>query len=89
MQGEQLTLVVAYKDRLARFGADLIELLIQQNGGKLVVLNDISLSPEAELTQDLLTILHVFSCRMHGLRKYRDKIKEDTNLSNSDTGRTD
>jgi predicted site-specific integrase-resolvase len=81
--------VVAYKDRLARFGADLIEMLIQHNGGELVVLNEVSLSPEAELTQDLLTILHVFSCRMHGLRKYRNKIKEDTDLSNNSTSEPD
>ena len=38
-RGEKLTLVVAYRDRLARFGAELIERLIEQNGGQLVVLN--------------------------------------------------
>ena len=81
MRGEQLKVVVAYKDRLARFGTDLIKWVIEQNGGELVVLNEVSLSPEQELAQDLLTVLHVFSCRMHGLRKYRDKIKEDTDLS--------
>ena len=36
---KRLTLVVAYRDRLARFGAELIERLIEQNGGQLVVLN--------------------------------------------------
>ena len=81
MRGEQLKVVVAHKDRIARFGADIIEFVLKQNGGELVVLDKITHSPEHELTQDLLTILHVFSCRMHGLRKYRDKIKEDTSLS--------
>ena len=38
-RGEKLTIVVAYRDRLARFGTDLIERLIEQNGGQLVVLN--------------------------------------------------
>ena len=81
MRGTVITLVVAYRDRLARFGAELIDFILQQNGGKLVVLNEVSLSPEQELTTDLLTILHVFSCRLHGLRKYRDKIKEDKDIS--------
>ena len=38
-RGEKLTLVVAYRERLARFGAELIKRLIEQNGGQLVVLN--------------------------------------------------
>jgi excisionase family DNA binding protein len=83
MQGTVITLVVAYRDRLARFGSEIIEFVLQQTGGKLVVLNDVSLSPERELTQDLLTVLHVFSCRLHGLRKYRIKIAEDKDLSHS------
>ncbi len=82
LQGDKLTVVVAYRDRLARFGADTIEFLINKNGGKLVVLNEVTLSPEEELTRDLLTILHVFSCRMHGLRRYHEKVKEDKALFN-------
>ena len=38
-RGEKLTIVVAYRDRLARFGTELISLLIDKNGGQLVVLN--------------------------------------------------
>jgi putative resolvase len=82
-QGDKLQVVVAHRDRLARFGIEVIQYLIKQNGGELVVLDHKSHSPEAELTADLLSILHVFSCRMHGLRKYRNKIKEDTDLSQS------
>ena len=81
MRGTVVTLVVAYRDRLARFGSEIIEFVIQQSGGKLVVLNEVTLSPEQELTQDLLTVLHVFSCRLHGLRKYKAQIQEDPNLS--------
>lgn len=81
MQGDVIKVVVAYRDRLARFGADLIDFILRQNGGKLVVLNEVSLSPEQELTRDLLTILHVFSCRLHGLRKYKREISKDTDLS--------
>ena len=83
MRGTVVTLVVAYRDRIARFGSQIIEFVLQQSGGQLVVLNEVSLSPEQELTTDLLTILHVFSCRLHGLRKYKTQIQEDPDLSGS------
>jgi len=76
MRGEQLEIVVAHKDRLARFGFELIEWIIQQSGGKIVVLKQTNLSPEQELTNDLLNILHVFSCRMHGIRNDRSQVKQ-------------
>ena len=81
LRGDKLRIVVAHRDRLARFGGEVIRFLVEQNGGEVVVLNQTSLSPEQELTADLLEILHVFSSRMYGLRRYTDKIKEDPNLS--------
>jgi predicted site-specific integrase-resolvase len=57
MRGEQLEIMVAHKDRLARFGFELIEWIINQSGGSIVVLNKTNLSPEQELTNDLLNIL--------------------------------
>ena len=69
--------MVAHRDRLARFGFELIEWLVQQNGGAVVVLNQSDASPESELTEDLLAILHTFSCRMHGLRRYSAAIAQD------------
>jgi len=80
MQGEQIRVVVAYKDRLARFGVELIEWIIKLNGGEVVALNEISLSPKQEIIHDLLTVLHVFSSRLSGLRKYRDIIKLDPHI---------
>ena len=80
-RGDKLEVVVAHRDRLARFGFELIEWLVRQNGGKVVVLNQPDGSPEAELTEDLLAILHTFSCRMHGLRRYRAAIAQDQGLS--------
>ncbi|NEO79026.1 IS607 family transposase [Moorena sp. SIO4G3] len=75
--GDKLTIVVACRDRLTRFGFELIEYLVGLNGGKILVLDQPESCPEAELTADLLSIIHVFSCRVHGLRKYGQKIKED------------
>lgn len=83
--GDKLTLVVAHRDRLARFGFGLITYLVEHNGGTVVVLDQTIHGPTTELAQDLLTILTVFSCRMHGLRKYRQQIKEDTLHTNPST----
>ena len=76
INGDKLEIVVAHRDRLCRFGFDLVQWIIGRSGGTVVVLKQTDLSPEQELTQDLLTILHVFSCRMHGLRSYKNKIAE-------------
>ena len=70
------TFVVAYSDRAVRFGFPLIEWLCQQNGVKLMVLNKRDLSPEAELVEDILSILHCFSARLYGLRKYQKKVSQ-------------
>jgi predicted site-specific integrase-resolvase len=69
--GEIEHLLVAHKDRLCRFGFELIEHLAVSNGCKLTVVNQESLSPEAEMVQDLLSIVHTFSCRLYGLRRYK------------------
>ncbi len=80
LRGDKLTLVVACRDRLCRFGFELIQYMVEQNGGKIVVLDQTVHCPQTELTTDLLSIIHVFSCRMHGLRKYSKKIKQDKDL---------
>ena len=83
LRGDKLTVVVAHRDRLARFGFDLIEWLIERNGGQIVVLSKSHhTSPTDELFQDLLAILSSFAARMPGLRKYRDEIAQDKDLSN-------
>ena len=79
--GEKLTIVVAYRDRLARFGSELIERLIEQNGGELVVLKQVTHSPQEELAEDLHAILNVFSTRLQGLHRYSNQIKADPHLS--------
>ena len=82
-RGDKLRIVVAHRDRLARFGFDLIRWMAEQNGGEIVVLGDTDYSPQQELTEDIRAILHTFSCRLHGLRRYRNAIQADTGLSDS------
>ncbi|NET80498.1 MAG: IS607 family transposase [Moorea sp. SIO1F2] len=68
--------VVAYPDRAVRFGFPLLEWLCQKGGVKLVVLNERKLSPEQELVEDILSILHCFSARLYGLRKYQRQVSK-------------
>ncbi len=75
IQGEVKALYVAPKDRLCRFGFELVEQIIRWGGGQIIVANAESLSPHEELTQDLLSIIHCFSSRLYGLRKYKGKVK--------------
>ena len=70
------TLVIAHKDRLARFGMDWFEHYLEQHNCKLVIINNEALSPESEMVQDLMAIIHCFSCRLYGLRRYKKIIKE-------------
>jgi putative resolvase len=75
-QGEISEIVIAHKDRLVRFGFEWFEKFAQDHGVKIVVMNADSLSPEEEMTKDLLSIIHCFSSRLYGLRKYKKKMIE-------------
>ena len=80
MKGNVDKIFITYKDRFVRFGYDWFEVLCKNNGTEIVVLNDVKSSPEKELVDDLISIIHVFSCRIYGLRKYRKVIKNDKDL---------
>ena len=66
--------VVAHRDRLSRLAFDILKFIIEESGAKLVVHDAPSdLTPAEELGEDLLSIIHVFSCRSYGKRTYRKK----------------
>ncbi|MHA2055766.1 MAG: IS607 family transposase [Candidatus Hodarchaeales archaeon] len=72
LKGDLGQLVVSYKDRLARFGFELIEWIIDKQGGQVVVLDSSSdQSTEQELAQDLLSIVTVFNARNMAKRRYK------------------
>jgi predicted site-specific integrase-resolvase len=72
--GELQAIVVASRDRLARFGFELIEWLCQQYGAEIVVLDsDNTGSGESELGKDLMAIVQVYCCRWNGQRRYKNK----------------
>lgn len=74
------TIYITYKDRFIRFGYDWFENLCHKYNTKIIVLNDKESSPQQELVEDLISIIHVFSCRIYGLRKYKKKIQEDDDV---------
>ncbi len=74
--GEVKTLIVAHKDRLARFAYDFIEEFASWYGCEIIIANQESLSPQKEMVEDLMAIIHIFSCRLYGLRSYKKQIKK-------------
>lgn len=70
---------VTYKDRFARFGFDWFEHFCSKHNTKIIVLNNPETSPDEEMVDDLISVVHVFSCRLYGLRQYGKLIKQDLN----------
>lgn len=97
MRREVKEVVVFHRDRLCRFGYELVDFIFSKNNTKLLVHEEGDLkSATEELAEDVMAIIHVFSCRQMGRRKYQNKrIEEDKDLSfeepeedlNSDDGR--
>jgi predicted site-specific integrase-resolvase len=69
-------IIIAHKDRLVRFGYEWFEEFCKRHNCEIVVINAESLSPEEEVTKDLLTIIHCFSSRLYGLRRYKKEIEK-------------
>lgn len=81
-------IVILYKDRLVRFGFELIENLCEKFGTAIEVIDSTEKTEEQELVEDLIQIVTVFSCRLQGKRanKAKKMIKE---LVENDTGEKD
>lgn len=74
--GKISNIYISYNDRFVRFGFDWIcELLKKYTGVNVISVNDIITSPEEDMIHDLISIIHVFSCRVYGLRKYKKKLE--------------
>lgn len=71
-------IVVLYKDRLIRFGYEIIENLCEKYGTTIEIIDNTEKTEEQELIEDLIQIITVFSCRLQGKRanKAKKMIKE-------------
>ena len=81
MEQKVKTIVVIHKDRFIRFGYDWFEQFCMKFHTTILIVNNEDLSPQEELVQDIVSILHVFSCRLYGLRKYKKQIEGDEELA--------
>jgi putative resolvase len=67
-------LVLTHKDRLLRFGSDLIFTLCEQFGTEVIIINRSDDSTfEEDLASDVLEIITVFSARLYGSRSHKNK----------------
>jgi predicted site-specific integrase-resolvase len=72
MRGVVSEVVVAYKDRLARIGFEMVEYIIERCGSVLTVVQGHGIDGVAdELTEDVLAVLTHFTAKHHGRRSYR------------------
>jgi predicted site-specific integrase-resolvase len=66
-------IVVLYKDRLLRFGFELVEYFAKLNNVSIEVLDKIDKTQDQELVEDLVQIITMFSCKIQGKRKKKTK----------------
>lgn len=71
-------IVILYKDRLLRFGFEIIENLCNKYGTTIEIIDNTEKTEEQELVEDLVQIVTIFSCRLQGKRanKAKKMIKE-------------
>lgn len=92
-KGELNEVVVAYKDRLTRFGFEHFQYLFKTlSNAKIVVLDKQECSPESELSEDIISIITVFSAKINGRKNYgkrrrktNDENTEDKDLSEEES----
>ena len=79
IKGEVKELVVMYKDRLCRFGFDLVEYMIEtySKGNIIVVNRSEEKTPAEEISEDILSIMNIYVSKMNGLRKYRKALRKE------------
>ena len=65
--------VILYKDRLVRFGFELIQLLCELHDVEIEIIDNSEQSKDEELTEDLIQIVTLFANRLYGSRSKKTK----------------
>lgn len=75
MQNKLNSVTIMYKDRLARFGFDLLEMIFEKYSSANIIILSASETklPMEELAEDVTAIMNVFVAKMNGMRKYKKK----------------
>lgn len=78
IQGDVELVILENKDRLVRFGFDVLETIFRYFGTKILVLNDAldNRSYEQELTEDLISIIHYFTMKSYSHRRKLNKMRK-------------
>lgn len=71
------TIIITHKDRFIRFGFEWFNSFCSSHGCKITILDTTIKDVHSELVEDLISIVHVFSCKLYGLRNYKKKTKLD------------
>lgn len=84
IQGEVELLIIENKDRLVRFGYEILEQIFKYFGTKILVLNDIleNKTYEQELTEDLISIIHYFTMKNYSHRRKLNKLRKELENNN-------
>jgi excisionase family DNA binding protein len=77
MQRRVEAVVVAYRDRLCRFGFELLEWLLGKYDTRIMVLHSSPPNTTDALSEDLLAVVTVFSARAHGMRTYKRTLEKE------------
>ena len=75
IKGEVKEVVIVHKDRLCRYGYELIEDIIEKySNGKIIILDNLEKKEQKEeLVEDVLQIMNIFVAKINGMRKYSKK----------------
>jgi len=73
MNREVSKVIIAYPDRLTRFGFKILEEFFKSYGTEIVVINKEEKSPQEELIEDLITIISHFAGKLYGMRSHKYK----------------
>ena len=78
IEGKISKIIISYKDRFVRFGFDWFKYFLQSKCGvEIEIVENELTTPEEEVVEDLITIIHCFSSRVYGLRKYEKKLDKE------------
>lgn len=79
IKGEVNLVIIENKDRLCRFGFELLQNVFKYYGTKILVISneEIEKTSEQELTEDLISIIHYFSMKSYSNRRKLNKIKKE------------
>ncbi|MGG0155023.1 hypothetical protein [Bacillus mycoides] len=80
MERNVSTIIIAHENRFVRFGYARFERFLHKMGVEVIIVTNEKFSPQEELAQYLISIIHVCSRSIYGLREYKKKMSEDEEL---------